>query len=268
MNPKKSVKPSRRITSNAYRTVPIEDETAGKLFRVRCKDWENLWGENLPYKEANTLKEQIATRGKSRTVRIEDMTIPPPDWYLEQAGDERDVVSPIATGNIVPGNLAALRGGAVTVATEAAKAAQQRHEKRVPVTLTKPRPVPVVKTELAGDDDMGIDSSDLSDMMATAGAQPSDSDVSNARAASARDVAEIEDKAKALYEQACSKLETPPGGHPEWSKLGKASQAGWKFTASDPNTPDPRNVKLWADAGAGIELDQIPDEAADDQASA
>ncbi len=258
MNHKKSGKPSRRVTATAYRTVPIEDETAGKLFRVRCKDWENLWGENLPWKDANTLKEQIATRGKSKTVRVEDMEIPAPDWYLEQENVDL-ITPPVATGK-PDKQLETLRGKAVAAVKETAQAAQQRHNLAAArdrssgaVAPQAKRPVPVVKTEApSNDQEPDIDASDLSDLMATSGASPSDSDVSRARAESNREIAELDAKAKALYEQASAKLDPPVGGHAPWEKLGKASQAGWKFTASDPNVPDPR-----------FPVDQISDDPTD-----
>jgi hypothetical protein len=49
-----------------------------ELFRVRDKNWTKIWGENLTLADANRLKEQVVTGGKSRTARIEPMSVQPP----------------------------------------------------------------------------------------------------------------------------------------------------------------------------------------------
>lgn len=49
------------------------------LYRVRCKDWENLWGEDLSWEEAHKLKELVSGRRLSKTVRVEPMSSPAPD---------------------------------------------------------------------------------------------------------------------------------------------------------------------------------------------
>lgn len=67
-----------RTTASKHSKVPLEQATAGRLYRVRDKDWAALWGENLTWKEATELKDLVVGRKKSRTARVEDMAIPPP----------------------------------------------------------------------------------------------------------------------------------------------------------------------------------------------
>jgi hypothetical protein len=56
----------------------------GELYRVRDKDWDALWGENLTMQEAVLLKNEVTGQRKSRTARIEPMSVPPPDWWVAQ----------------------------------------------------------------------------------------------------------------------------------------------------------------------------------------
>lgn len=272
MPPQKPVKPNRKIPSTQYKARPSDEENAGRLFRVRCKDWENLWGENLTHADATQLKEQVVTRGRSRTARVEDMTIPPPDWYTAQGGQS---AAPLATGNttqVVLGttyNLEEARRTALAEAKKTAATAQQRHAQQAAKdrssgaaaktvarssAVEPPRPVPAISTDDPTTDALeGVDVSDLMDGSGTA----SDNDVSRARREADREIAEIEAKAKALYEQACKVAPMPPGGHVPWEKMNKAGQAGWKFNAADPAFKDPRDSQYVNGAGA---VDQISDD--------
>lgn len=72
-------------TASTHSKVPLDQATAGRLYRVRCKDWVTVHGENLTYADANILKDQVAAKGY-RTARVEDMSVPPPEWY--EAPDE------------------------------------------------------------------------------------------------------------------------------------------------------------------------------------
>jgi len=60
---------------------PAAEDAAGRLFRVRDKDWEKLWGQNLCYQDAEKLKNAVIGALKSRSARIEDMEIPCPDGF-------------------------------------------------------------------------------------------------------------------------------------------------------------------------------------------
>lgn len=71
-------------TATTHSKVPLDQATAGKRYRVRDRAWANVWGVDLPFGEANLLKEKVITSGKSTTARVEDMDIPPPDWYVAQ----------------------------------------------------------------------------------------------------------------------------------------------------------------------------------------
>lgn len=253
MKPPKPVKPGRRPPSTQYHQAPPEEANVGKLFRVRCKDYDNVWGEHLSYPEAVVLKEKVASSGKSRTVRIEDESIPPPDWYLQQVGEMApDPV--VATGNgtakLVDSELERLRAKAVAASRGAAQAAQERHAraaardrsspnaaKRV---IVPPPPVPVIMTELpdiesGGEDDGQLGDNDLSDLMADAGADmPNPTELARARVQGAKVKAEITAKAQRMYEANMKE------GHVAWAQLSKAAQAAWEFDAANaPADPPP-----------------------------
>lgn len=68
-------------TATTHSTVPIHEATAGKRYRVRDKDWERVWGEDLSFEQATKLKETVVGGRRSTTARVEPMDVPPPDWY-------------------------------------------------------------------------------------------------------------------------------------------------------------------------------------------
>jgi hypothetical protein len=74
-------------TASTHSKVPIDQATAGRRYRVRDKDWVAVWGEDLTWEAANKLKDQVVAAGKSRTARVEDMAIPPPDHIVEAEQD-------------------------------------------------------------------------------------------------------------------------------------------------------------------------------------
>lgn len=75
------------VTATTHSMVPIAQATAGKTYRVRCKDWVNVWGEGLSWDDAVKLKERVVTTKQSKTARVQDEAEEaPPDWYLAQHG--------------------------------------------------------------------------------------------------------------------------------------------------------------------------------------
>jgi hypothetical protein len=78
--------------------VPIDQATAGKLFRVRDRDWERVWAENLSWDEARKLVNTLTGSRKSKTARAEDMAIPAPDWFVSDSEVEIEI-----TGDESPG---------------------------------------------------------------------------------------------------------------------------------------------------------------------
>ncbi len=80
---------SGRPTATTHSKVPIAEATAGKLYRVRDKDWAELWGENLTHEQATKLKEQVVGSRRSKTARVEDMAVPPPDWWVQTHGGQQ-----------------------------------------------------------------------------------------------------------------------------------------------------------------------------------
>ena len=67
-----------RKTATTNLKVPIEQATAGKLYRVRDKNWTKVWGENLSWADANRLMNTVVGSLQSRTARVEDMDIGQP----------------------------------------------------------------------------------------------------------------------------------------------------------------------------------------------
>lgn len=124
-------------TASTHSKIPIAQATAGRTFRVRCKDWAAVHGEGLSWDDANKLKNQRAAEG-FRTVRVEDEEIPPPPGYVAEtaqgyldeqpyvdggAGIELGVAGPAAA---VDPELEGLRAAAFTAARQAAAAANGR----------------------------------------------------------------------------------------------------------------------------------------------
>lgn len=67
-------------------------------YRVRDKDWATIWGENLTQEEAHKLKERVVGSGKSRTARVEPMSVRPPGEELDELVD---AISPAEQGGVV-----------------------------------------------------------------------------------------------------------------------------------------------------------------------
>ncbi len=245
--------------------------SSGERYRVRDKDWDTVWGDNLTFDEANKLKEQVIGQRKSRTARVEPCSVEPPDWYIQAQGELADAA---ATGNdalaIVPPpaptptkperakdtQLQNLRAGALAASRGAATDAQRRHDhaaardrssqgaaknaaKRAP-TPEPPRPVPVVSTVNAGEEDpdeLGfktLDPSELSNTVSSsATGLPSRNDVVRAQAQAKPapvkpeppKTAEVVTRAKYLYEV------TAPDPKVAWEELNPTVQRGWREEA-------------------------------------
>ncbi|HET9062319.1 MAG TPA: hypothetical protein VFO62_03430, partial [Candidatus Binatia bacterium] len=141
----------RTFKKNGYQPV----DTDGKLFRVRDKDYMDgsevkIWGENLTYESAHALKEKVVGAKKSRTARVEEMSIPLPS---------------------ADPTLESVRQKALAVGRGAASAAQQRshnvvrkRQEAAAASTPKPRivppravPTPVpMKMEIEDDEDFDV----------------------------------------------------------------------------------------------------------------
>jgi len=75
-----------RKTSRTHRKEPLSQETAGKLYRVRDRGWTVIWGDGLSWQDANKLKNQVAGRRLSKTVRVESMEVPQPEGVVPKMG--------------------------------------------------------------------------------------------------------------------------------------------------------------------------------------
>ena len=132
-------------TASTHSKLPIGQATAGRLFRVRCKDWQAVHGENLTWDEANRLKDQVASQGY-RTARVEDMEVDPPDWYEASATPTQSVDSEDP-------RLEEMRAPAVHAAASAAEAANERVAARARAAtlaaMTGARPVVIPLPEAA-----------------------------------------------------------------------------------------------------------------------
>lgn len=66
-------------TASTHSRIPLDQATAGKLFRVRDKvDAQGsaiIWGEDLSHAEAQKLKEAVVGSRRSKTARIEEMPV-------------------------------------------------------------------------------------------------------------------------------------------------------------------------------------------------
>lgn len=244
-----------------YRSKPPDAEHAGELFRVRDKDWERVWGENMTYADAHKLKETVCGQNKSRTARVEPMSVEPPDWYQAE----------VASGNTADPELAALRAPAVSAAKKAAAEANVRHAvaaakdrsapagaKRVSVLANKPAElpkVPVVSTVAPEDDeeDFVVNADEVNGLGASLAEgqrdQPTAEDLARAKAkrdADAREAAASRPKvppktpalvarAKELYAEECARR----GGGVAFDRLHVKTQEAWLIEAAKPPVEPP-----------------------------
>lgn len=204
--------------------------TEGRLFRVRDKDYGDgsevkIWGENLTYKAAQSLREQVCGSLKSRTARIEDMGEPVPsaDPSLEGARQK---------------GLAAGRGAAHAAQQRADQlAARKRQEMQAastpkpqrpqPVLVKKPPVPPAVKL-----DDTDLDAPDVIDETDLG----EDDELAAAVAGAGDDITEYETKGKELYE-AWSKIGGAGAVHKPWGEMPPKDQAAWSFEAASEQGP-------------------------------
>lgn len=78
-------------TAAGHSKIPIEQATAGKLYRVRDKHTDagpgKVWGDNLAYADAVKEKDRVAGSGASRTVRVEPMDVAMPQEDIQSLDD-------------------------------------------------------------------------------------------------------------------------------------------------------------------------------------
>jgi hypothetical protein len=183
----------------------------GASYRVRDKDYAELWGENLSWVDANKLKQRVVNSRKSMTARVEAEDIAPAT-HLEKAAYEARLRlhgtghaaaapvianSPRARGTTSPpidGQLRAIQGGAHAAAAGAAADAQKRADEKAAAGKRKAeRDADLKKAndetarlakdahELAGGDD--THESDIDDLISGAtGAPPTDEEIAKAKA--------------------------------------------------------------------------------------
>jgi hypothetical protein len=143
-------------TATTHSKVPLHEATAGKLYRVRDKDWAALHGEDLTWDDAHKLKEKLVGSRQSTTARVEDMDIPPPDWFLEaEAAAAADIsAAPSADeqqeAEEADPELEAMRAPALAAARAAAQSAQARADARARPRIVAPPPAPPPAAPKAG----------------------------------------------------------------------------------------------------------------------
>lgn len=307
-------------TAPTHSRVPVHQAVAGRLFRVRDKDWAALWGEDLSWDDAVKLKDTVVGERRSKTARVEDMEIEAPEWFkrsgradpepqrvvfgehryeamseaqiIDHCGDDAhrwaeafmeiqgalpaeqidldtmrgwfanaieaaiDVRQRRQEAAVRPNASLRIpfdRGGtsppAISASAAAAQSAQQRHEQqRARVTFTpseppKPPPSPLTDAvvddiepgELPPDDEM-FDDEDLAGLTAEVGGNPTETDAVRAKVQADKELAELEQKAKALYDQAKGKISlTGEVGNMamlKWEGLPEKERAAWRFEAA------------------------------------
>jgi hypothetical protein len=144
------------------------------------------------------------------------------------------------------GELEHMRAAARHAAQMSAAESQRRHtEQRRQqnlaelANLPKPPPSPltdkvvedIVPNELPPDDEI-LDEASVADLLGGVGGPAGDDDVERAKAQAAKDQAEIEAKAKALY--ATDGASHRPGV--SWAQLSEQERAAWRFEAMTQNT--------------------------------
>jgi len=202
--PPKKPKPQ-KVTAKlppSHHARPLEQETAGKLYLVRDKDYGDgqpvLWGTSMPYGAACQLKEKVAGRRLSMTVRVEEMT-PDNAHYLALPIDPRSPFESVhvpATIMTQPPAQPVYTDPAIVAAQEAAKrasapiaaAANQRQAQPpkvvIPPAALKPPVMPELPPELDGEDgeDLPAVDQDELDKLLHAGDLPDAEDVEAAAA--------------------------------------------------------------------------------------
>jgi hypothetical protein len=84
-------------TASTHSKIPIDQATAGRLYRVRDKHIEDapgtVWGDGLSWGDATKLKDQVVAQRKSKTARVEDMEVPMPDAQVSDDGIDELAIS-------------------------------------------------------------------------------------------------------------------------------------------------------------------------------
>lgn len=79
-------------TASTHSKIPLEQASAGKLFRVRDKIIDGypvkVWGDSLTWEQATKLKESVVTSGRSKTARVEPMDVALPSETSPDPGTE------------------------------------------------------------------------------------------------------------------------------------------------------------------------------------
>lgn len=91
-------------TASTHSKIPIDQATAGKLFRVRDKITEDtpvkVWGDDLTWDQAIKLKEHVVTSRRSKTARVESMDVPLPNETSPDTGTEGNEASAVSTSGV------------------------------------------------------------------------------------------------------------------------------------------------------------------------
>lgn len=181
--PKKPVKLTRKLPPG-HRARSVEEETAGKIYLVRDKDYGDghpvLWGRDLFFADAQQLKELVAARRLSNTVRYEEQIAD--STCLTLPIDPRSPWAPPLAVSMVPGttlvadpSLAAAQTLALGAASGMAADANRRHaelkarkEAEQAAAAIKPLPMPEIPSmeEIDAGEIAGIDPDELEKLMA------------------------------------------------------------------------------------------------------
>jgi hypothetical protein len=229
----------KRKQPKGYRPV----DTDGKLYRVRDKDHGDgsvrIWAENLTYDAAHALKEKVVGAKKSRTARIEEMSIalPSADDTVEQARQKGLAVGRVAAASAqARANQLAARRRQEANASSAPKA-----KRPAPALAAVPKPVAM---EL----DPDLETPDVPEESEFGEAD----ELGEVEAGVESDINEYEAKGQELYE-AYSIVKGSGGVAPKpWHALSAKEQAAFSFEAAADQGPHVDAVR------AAVEIQSAP----------
>lgn len=187
---------------------PISEVTAGHRYRVRDKDWVRVWAQDLSYAEAEHVLSDVTGSQRSRTARIEDMTVGPTpqmtpaertetgeEVYVVDAGTPKAPAprAPKPTPRPIPvrqatatfghaandPQLASLQAGARNAAQVAAIAAQKRRDDLEQADALRAKAAQI-EAMLEGED--ALDEEQIQGILDEVGVLPSDDEIAAAHA--------------------------------------------------------------------------------------
>ncbi len=195
--PKISPSHARGKMPATHHARPPDVEHANELFRVRDKhEYEDqpgkLWGENLTYADATKLKNEVCGTRKSRTARLEPMSVAMPEGEPARARalPKGDLASSPPRRRFPRADVPVVEGATPPVPLSLAIAAGQRsaadaQRRADAVAADKKRQADLAELALSvgaedGSEEDDFDASDVNDMTDGLEAMPTQADLARA----------------------------------------------------------------------------------------